>query len=373
MYQKLYYICNNKFKQTMRTLASIRKISSVFPIKGKDRVEMVTVDGWTCMVAKSENFKPGDTCIFCEPDSVFPATEEWEFLRKYNYRIKTQKFKDADGLPIYSQGLVLPVSKVKKCFVLGDDVTAELGITQYEDTRDVEVEKKFKNPLMRYEWFRKLTGRAKIVHGDFPAEISKTDEERVQNCPDRWKLSDAWIATEKVDGQSGTFLLRQKKFLFWKRYEFVVCSRNMTTDVKTSSYWQVAVKYDIENALKKMIGNNKWICLQGEILGPGIQKNKYKLIDYSFKGFNIITPEGRLSTTSASALVKQYGIPWVPIIETLSRSWFEHKTVNDILAYSNGMSQVNKDTCREGIVFRSFNGRHSFKVVSPEFLIKFDE
>ena len=53
----------------MRKLATIRVIQSINPIAGKDRVEMATVDGWTCMVSKADGFKPGDKCIFCEPDS----------------------------------------------------------------------------------------------------------------------------------------------------------------------------------------------------------------------------------------------------------------------------------------------------------------
>lgn len=364
-----------------RKLASIRRISEIHPIVGKDRVELAIVDGWSCMVSKSDTFISGDRCIFCEPDSVFPATEQWDFLKKYDYRIKTQKFRDGDGNRIYSQGLVLPLH------VLGDnaynvdvddDVTQMLGITQYEETLDIESKngKKF-GPvvefMMRYGWFRKLVLPKKEKTG-FPDEVSKTDEERVQNCPKAYMTSETWIASEKVDGQSGTYLLRRKKGLFGPKYEFVVCSRRQKTGDKNSSYWKCAVKYKIEEALKSLIGDNNWVCIQGECLGPGIQKNKYGFKDYEFRAFNLIYPkEGRLPSQDAKVIAEKLGIPWVPIIETLPKSWFEDKTVQDILEYANGNSVLNKNTKREGIVFRSEDGKNSFKAVSPEFLIKFDE
>src|SRR5574344_567955 len=119
----------------MRKLATIRTVQSIEPIKGKDRVELAHVDGWTCMVSKADSFTVGSLCIFCEPDSVFPANDQWKFLEKYSYRIKTQKFKDADGNLVYSQGLVLPLSVLPNMeYKYDEDVTSVLGITQYEPT-----------------------------------------------------------------------------------------------------------------------------------------------------------------------------------------------------------------------------------------------
>ena len=62
----------------------------------------------------------------------------------------------------------------------------------------------------------------------------------------------------------------------------------------------------------------------------------------------------------------EYGLKTVPIIDVMS---LENKSVEDILKISNGQSQLY-DTLREGIVFRSVDGKKSFKAVSPEFLFK---
>ena len=47
-------------------------------------------------------------------------------------------------------------------------------------------------------------------------------------------------------------------------------------------------------------------------------------------------------------------------------------SVEEVLDYATGKSQLY-DTLREGIVFRSLDGKQSFKAVSPEFLIKHNE
>lgn len=361
-----------------RKLASVRIIAEVNPIKGKDRVEMALVDGWSCMVSKADNFKPGDKCIFCETDSVFPQTDKWEFLRKYNYRIKTQRFKDGDGVRIYSQGLVLPMTGFENAEV-GDDLTEALGITQYEETMDCPAPKeiKYSNPLMRFKLYRSIHNFLFGVTGTrekFPKEVSKTDEERIQNCPEAWKASEYWVASEKVDGSSGTFLLRKHKGFLKNSYEFVVCSRNYKVNDKSTSYWKVAEKYDMEECLKRLIGDYDWICIQGEVLGPGIQKNKYRLEDYDLMCFNLITPRGRLDSILGKKAAEEVGLKWVPIIDPeVPQSYFEGKTVDEILAGANGPSVLRKETRREGIVYRSADGRFSFKAVSPEFQVKYDE
>ena len=47
-------------------------------------------------------------------------------------------------------------------------------------------------------------------------------------------------------------------------------------------------------------------------------------------------------------------------------------TVSEVLKYAHGKSQLG-ETLREGIVFRSKDGKQSFKAVDPQFLLKYDE
>ena len=361
-----------------RKLAHIEKIEWIKPIEGKDRIVVAGVLGWTVIVQKSD-YNVGDKCVFCEIDSVFPEKPEFEFLRSKKFRIKTMKMSG-----VLSQGICFPLSMLPDGnYEIGDDVTELMGITQYEQTKDKEDDtnepnmavpkKKYPRCLMRMSWFRKLVLPKKQAKG-FPSFISKTDETRIQNAPFYLDMDCRWVATEKVDGQSGSFTLQRIKGRhFWNKdtYDFAVCSRNLRKWKKdTSSFWSVAEKYNIEEVLHKLIGDNEWVAIQGECVAPNVQGNKYKVKDPDLYVFNLIYPSGRIGSVEAKKIIAEHGLKFVPIID--EEVSIKGMTVPEVLEYATGKSQLY-DTLREGIVFRSLDGKQSFKAVSPEFLIKHNE
>lgn len=358
----------------MRNLAHIEKIEWIKPIEGKDRIVLAGILGWQVIVQKAD-YNVGDLCVFCEIDSVFPEKPEFEFLRNKKFRIRTIKMGG-----VLSQGICFPLSILPegKTYKQGQDVTELLGITQYEGTMDVEKEgngkKKRRYPkfLMRWSWFRKLVASFdKPKPGGFPKFISKTDETRIQNDPSVLSLEQNWVATEKVDGQSGSFTLEKKKGLIGNQYDFAVCSRNLRIKKEdNSSYWKVAKKYELEKILKKLIGNHPWVAIQGECVAPNVQGNKYHVTEADLYVFNVIYPEGRLGSLEAKKLVEKHGLKFVPIVE--EKVSIIGKTVEEVLNYATGKSALY-DTLREGIVFRSEDGVRSFKAVSPDFLLKHGE
>lgn len=359
----------------MRKLASIQKITDIQPIEGRDRIVLASVEGWHVIVTK--DFNVGDKVIYCEIDSVMPEKPEFEFLRPKKFHIKTMKMAG-----VLSQGICFPMDILPEKYRdldVGEDVTEIIGVTQYEPTMDKEPAdyagyksknaKKYPKFLMRFAWFRKLVLPQKRK-GGFPTFISKTDEERVQNMP--WIVNDKreWIATEKIDGQSGSFCLVRHKGLFRDKFEYIVCSRNLQLPhPDNSSYWQVSEKYHIENTLRNMIGDREWIALQGECVGPKIQKNKYGVKDCDLYIFNLIYPTGRVDSLRAKSICENHGLNFVPIVQV---GYVLPDTVDEILEYADGQS-VLADTMREGIVFRSMDGKQSFKAVSNKFLLKWSE
>lgn len=364
----------------MRKLATIQRIENEFPIEGKDKIVLATMEGlgWTVIVNKKD-IKIGDKVIFCEIDSVFPEKPEYEFLRSKKFRIKTMKMSG-----VLSQGICFPMSMLPEGnYEIGDDVTELMGITQYEPTMDkeetdnsedtVKNTKKYPEFLMRMAWFRKLVLPKKQAKG-FPSFISKTDETRIQNAPFYLDMDCKWVATEKVDGQSGSFTLQRVKGKhFWNKdtYDFAVCSRNLRKWKKdSSSFWSVAEKYNIEEVLHKLIGDNEWVAIQGECIASNVQGNKYHVTEPDLYVFNLIYPSGRFGSVEAKKIVGEYGLKFVPIIDEAAD--IKGMTVSEVLDYATGKSQLY-DTLREGIVFRSLDGKQSFKAVSPEFLIKHNE
>lgn len=364
----------------MRKLASIQAISRIDPIPDRDLIGLATVEGFQVIVQLSQ-FKPGDKCVYVEIDSVLPEKPEFEFLRKRDFRIRTLRMAGVTSQGICFPLDILPPKTNKTEYEIGEDVTDVIGVKQYEPTMDKESEElvnrqskcKWPKFLMRYEWFRRLVKKNKPKQSGFPSFISRTDESRLQNCPEKLKDKREWVSTSKIDGQSGTWaLVRHKRpWPFKDRFEYIVCSRNLRlTKPDTSSYWKISEKYRIENALRNMIGDRDWIAIQGECVGPKIQKNKYGLTDYDMYVFNLIYPTGRLGTMKAKSIIENKGMNFVPII---NEHYVLPDTMEEALKDATGPSTLNPNTLREGLVIRTPDGKESWKIVSPEFLLKYNE
>jgi len=355
----------------MRQLATIREISAIRPIEGADRIVVAQVDGWECVVQKDE-FHVGDRIVYIEVDSVVPERPEFEFLRDRKFRVRTIKLRGQ-----VSQGLVLPLSilPVGTDCELGDDVTSALGITKYDPQAQQEAmllqkkppQSRFVRFMMRFKWYRKLFAKPKRK-GGFPDWIAKTDETRIQNLTTLFEVEQKrgtpFSVTEKMDGQSVTYYLRR---LSKRKFEFGVCSRNIylgTPD--NSSYWTIARQYDIENVLKKLIGDYETVVMQGEICGNGIQGNKYHISNYDLFVFNLIFPDRKCTTAEIVELVAPLGLKTVPILE---EGKVLPETIAELVEYSKGSSVVRKGQKREGVVMRNVKNNISFKVINPDFLL----
>jgi RNA ligase (TIGR02306 family) len=238
--------------------------------------------------------------------------------------------------------------------------------------------------MMKREWGRKLMfmffGKKKDKKNGWPAWVSKTDEERVQNMP--WILNDtgSWVVTEKIDGSSTTFTMKRGKR---GKNEFYVCSRNVCFDsvdkpcyYDTNIYWEMAQKYDMYNVLSKFLENHpaaEWVTIQGETFGSGVQKRDYSMSGHDFRAFNLITSnKGRYGTLEMDAILHEYGVPCVPII---NKDFHFDELIGDnkvdaLLDMAAGNSVID-GLPREGFVLRSADGTKSFKAVSNSFLLKY--
>lgn len=124
----------------------------------------------------------------------------------------------------------------------------------------------------------------------------------------------------------------------------------------------------MEDVLHSLIGNNQYVVLQGEIIGEGIQNNKYKVNGYEFYAFNLIYPDRNVPTTEMKKVLDKHDIRTVPILETR----FKLKdTIGEMVEYAKGKSMLIP-VLREGIVLRNYEKNISFKVINPEFLLKYE-
>lgn len=347
----------------MRKLASVQTVNAVEPIPNADAIERIRVLGWWVVVKKGE-FKPGDTVVYCEIDSLLPDRAAFEFLRpssfrparddqRAGFRIKTVKLRGQ-----VSQGICFPLAVLPPGSPTDDgaDVTALLDVIKYEPPIPV--------------------GLGGKVKGGFPGFLPKTDETRVQVLEDvlARHRGKTFFLTEKLDGTSFTAFLRQG--------EFGICSRNLWMDETDESnvLARVAKKLDLANKLATLKAAGGFdVAVQGEVIGPGIQGNKYGLKEVDLRIFNVLNLDSgnHVDHAAGRELAAAVGLACVP---ALGEVVLNH-TVDELVQLSQGRSVLNANAHREGLVFRpareefdeTLGGRLSFKAINPLFLLKYDE
>jgi RNA ligase (TIGR02306 family) len=251
----------------MRTLASIRTVNAAEPIPNADAIERVPFLGWW-VVGKKGEFRPGDRVVYCEIASLLPERPAFEFLRASSFKPAQMDEAGAVVLPAgfrvktvklrghVSQGICFPLSILPPGAPTeeGTDVTELLGV------------RKWVPPLP--------VGMGGKVKGGFPAFLPKTDETRVQVLEGvlRRHRGKTFHVTEKLDGTSFTAFLREGTF--------GICSRNLWMDEADSGkvQAQVARTLRLEEKLRAVRDNRGLdLAVQAEVIGPGVQGNKYAL------------------------------------------------------------------------------------------------
>jgi RNA ligase (TIGR02306 family) len=337
-----------------RKLASLQIIDSLSPIDNADRIELAKVLGWQVVVKKDE-FKVRDLIIYCEIDSLLPEKPEFEFLRPRKFRIKSMKLKGVlsqgiifsiDFLPEDVKGSVLAQCLVGNKELIGTDVTEKMGITKYE-------------PPISPQMMGKILG-------DFPTHIiPKTDEIRLQSIPDilsEFVNREIYIST-KMDGTSFTcYHLLQTNTE--EPHKFGVCSRNLELKEDETVYWDIAHKLNLKQRLTDyFVSYNKNIAIQGEICGPGINKNHAGLKKLSLFIFNIYDIDQQkcfnfddLNRTAAELQLETVPIDWIGKFD------IKEFTVEKLIEMARGKYSGTNNN-REGIVIRPVCGTSS-EVVS---------
>lgn len=339
----------------MRKLATIRVIDDINSIEGADSIEVATVGGWKVVVKKGE-FTAGDKVVYFELDSWIPnsvapfLTKPGQFPKVYNgvegERLKTIRLRGQ-----ISQGLLIPKPVGLMDAEEGDDLSEYFGIQKWEAPVSAQ-----------------LAGLSK---GSFPTLVPKTDQERVQNLSrslEKWREQAlTFEVTEKLDGSSCTMYLDLDN-------EFHVCSRNLNLRRdENNSFWKVAIHNNVESRM--VIANLEGMAIQGELVGEGIQGNKYGIKGHEFFVFDIYdTKTGKyLSGIERVKICNELGLRHVPVLFTsMSLKWENlTDTTEAILSFAEGKSALNVKTEREGIVFKCEEDPGvSFKAISNKFLLK---
>ena len=358
----------------MHDFAKVTRIQSIAPIQGKDRIELAKVENYDTVVAKGE-FHPGDRCVYVFYDSILPPVEEFEFLRKRCWSEKDMGFRirpmQLGG--VVSEGLVLPMSILPEGkYRDGQVVTDLLGIRAYEPPevpenyfgRHAPMREKIRRVLSKSKLTSGLARKIPRISTAYPSFIHKSDEENIEALWDEIKdLKTLWYITEKVEGQSATYIYRNGKLECYSQ----------SKRVWDGAWWDFAENSNLKKRLKAFCraSGYKGIVVQGELCGPGIQKNVYDFKDLEFFVFGMFTLEGkRLDFHDMCAHCAFMELNTVPIID-------EHvetpALLDAVLSGCKGTSLLGLVTTpREGTVWREENGDHHFKAKNREYKVWFD-
>lgn len=343
-----------------RQLASIQRLHSLEPIEGADRIQRGMVLGWHVIVPI--HYEEGMKGVFFEIDSVLPE-REWSAFLNGKQRIRTVKMKG-----VLSQGLFLDAYSVptqladETCavYVEGTDVTELLGVTLYEPPQETYNSKGSVRPDNLRPFFY---------------NVPRTDQPRLQSNPALVEevLGQKWEATLKMDGQSVTCIYdRDTK-------EVRTASRNY----EVVGDWKFREAIVEPKELTRKLAQLPTYAFQGEFCGKGIQKDRIGLGEnYKWYVFDIFdTATGKYKSGYEIAMIcMTMGLDFAPLV--LNHYDCSPASVDDWVELAKLTTYRNGHPA-EGIVVRIANQPHfysktlrdrlSFKVISPNYLLKIGE
>lgn len=342
-----------------RAMATMRRIDSVTPIEGADRIECAHVGGWSVVVGKGE-FKRGDLCVYFEIDTFMPEGDErYEFLQGEH-----QKVMLVDGVPKrghvlrtvrlrgqYSQGLLMRPEKA-----LPSDIPEHAYEQMCEHRANIS------GLCGVCEYVPTVPLNASFVGKYDPFVAPRTDAERIQNVDQAtWDLvrRTDYEVSVKVDGTSVTMLYDDRV------NRIRMFSHNNEFDLDAQGTAKVAYDAAKAQGLVGFCERNHMVTLQAELCGPKIQSDRLGLGKHRLFVFSVwdvmaceYVSRGGISRFDGHEAVLDSFVPIVspgePFVNT-GRTLESYDTPQKMLEGVDGLrGAVTKNRLDEGLVVHIF-------------------
>jgi len=333
---------------------TVEKLATIEPHQNADRLEMAALAGkdFSFVVGKDE-FTAGELIIYFPIDSSLPmsivdalglsgklahgkATEGDE--PRLQNRVKTVKLRGN-----LSQGVVSKLDVLAPLYpdidfqnlTVGDDLTDRLGVTKYEP------------PIVpsRYGNLSRL-----------PDMVSVYDIESAQNYADiveKYLTDTPVYISEKVEGSNwwatlddtGQLRVGQRNYeiidVVDYQHDWYKVLQIQGLEGKLQQLWEI---------LSETYSNLQLVALRGEITGPGIQGNYYKLPNYRLFAFDIEVNSKPINAPEFLEVTQTLEIETVPILaeQVMLQDWLHERTIKEA---ADGQSAIYK-VKREGIVIK---------------------
>lgn len=337
------------------------------------------------VVSAKDRFQVGDKALLVEPDYNLPDTDFWKDwtapngdpkkskLGSHN-RIRAVKFNlhRGDGMPVYSNGILLSIKEVTDQVgnILNDTdrLVTKLGIYKYE------APEKGQQGNVRQGASR-----------EFPQGLYKTDEVNFNKV--NWEFPMHLIGSCKYDGSSITILVKdgvgkicsrnlekpltyQKQVGFdksWKSWFWSLLgySRTIYQEVESESEFVKIGKPYLDKLVEYCTERKLSVALRGELVGQGASNGSG----------NKNNPHAKVEPT-----IYFYGADWFfsnaermtheDYINLVAALGFQHPTIvfNQVFESREELLKTCEDyftnNMIEGIVVRSLDGKFSSKIMS---------
>ncbi|HEU4407813.1 MAG TPA: RNA ligase (ATP) [Polyangiaceae bacterium] len=343
---------------------TVEQLREVWPHPNADRLELGRLGSMSYQFVLAKGaYKAGDRVVYFPIDSVLPAplVERLGLSGKLagasKDRVKTVRLRGEISQGVVASLDVLPPGGAEPA--LGEDVTARLGVTKYEPP-----------PV--------TTEGGELV--PLPPLVSVYDIEgceRFQALLESYLLDAPVAITEKLEGShfaasvgaSGEVSVCQRRF------------RIRPVDGVEHTWHALARASGVLAALPAIareLGGPSTVTLRGEIIGPGVQGNHYRLPARRLVAFEIEADGAAVDAPTFFALCERFGLEHAPALArgATLREWLGGRT---IAAASDGPSALNPAVAREGVVVRPWRevrdpsfGRVILKQRSPAYLAQSD-
>jgi hypothetical protein len=349
-------------------------------------IEMVLLEefGFT-LVSQKDLYQVGDKAVFIEPDYNLPDNNPLfdSFVRPggdpkksklgSHLRIRAVKFNlhTGDGMPVYSNGILLPSNEVFK-YIPNRDYFDQLGVYKYEAPE------------------RNHGGNIKQgASREFPVGLYRTDEVNFNKVS--WTFPMHLVGMVKADGSSCTIYSTNKvqgicsrnlekplKYfkktgfkhgLWYKFLSYFGYDRGIYTEIESESEFVKVGKPYLEELVSHTLFGNKGIALRGELVGKGAsngsgnKNNPHSNVEPQILFFGADWYDGKTCER----------MDFISFMETLGYLGFKHPDIVFDKLFESREELLK--TCEsyfannmiEGIVVRSLDGKWSSKILNLDY------
>ena len=328
-----------------RKMATVRKVTAVYPIEGADRIERAVVDGWDVVVER-DAWHEGDYCVYMEPDTFLPMDDpRYGFLMQRGTKEMMVDGKMVTGhvlrtirlRGVYSAGILFHIDEVLP------QIPQEAWQNLYEKNYNVS------KMCGVWEYVPAISPGQFEFLGKYDTYVApRTDAERAQNVHqdvfDLLKKTEYYVSV-KVDGTSMTICKDARDG------ELKIYSHNNRLKLDEGmglTSFNAAKKQGLVDFCEEHVG----ITLQYELAGEKIGGNRLGLKGHRCFVFSVYDMVKR-RYLDPYEFIGTYGSPELrqSLTPKMRLDLDDFATPTDLLEFADKMrSYVAKDRLDEGLV-----------------------